>query len=107
MFNSHRPVHGTCGGGVCAAVPDTVPGSSGGQWWVAAGGRESPWVAAGEFWRMFEDEEGLYIEDLRTKETSKVLFGKDLAALESQIKEQQKIILTLSDRVKKLEERAR
>ncbi len=58
-------------------------------------------------WRMFEDEEGLYIEDLRTKETSKVLFGKDLAALESQIKEQQKIILTLSDRVKKLEERAR
>lgn len=58
-------------------------------------------------WRMFEDEEGLYVEDLRTKETSRVLFGKDLSALESKIEEQQRLIRTLADRVKKLEERVR
>ncbi len=38
-----------------------------------------------ELWRMFEDEKGLYLENLATNKVSKIFLEEDIAALKAQI----------------------
>ena len=52
-----------------------------------------------KLWRMFEDEEGLYVEKLSNGETF------NLHAMKNQIREQQDLILSLVEKVRKIEER--
>ena len=41
-----------------------------------------------KLWRMFEDENGLYLENLSTNETSKVFLEKDIESLKAELKEE-------------------
>jgi len=38
-----------------------------------------------KLWRMFEDEKGLYLENLKTGETSRIFMEKDIKALEERL----------------------
>ena len=65
-----------------------------------------------QLWRMFEDERGLYLENLKSGESSKVFLEKDLAELTKVIQEQQRTIKAqqqnisvLTEKVKTLEKR--
>jgi len=48
-----------------------------------------------KLWRMFEDEEGLYVENIKTKKVSKVFLEDDLASVKSEIEELRKEITKL------------
>jgi len=50
-----------------------------------------------KLWRMFEDEEGLYVENLKSGETFNFL------AMQKQLKEQHELILSLAEKVQALE----
>ncbi len=50
-----------------------------------------------KLWRMFEDEEGLYVEKIKNGETF------NLHAMQKQLKEQQELILSLAEKVQSLE----
>ncbi len=50
-----------------------------------------------KLWRMFEDEEGLYVENLKSGETFNFI------AMQKQLMEQQQLILSLAEKVQALE----
>ena len=48
-----------------------------------------------KLWRMFEEEDGLYLENLKTSKTSKIFLEEDLVSLKGEIEKLQKRIAQL------------
>ncbi|OAD21079.1 cell wall surface anchor family protein [Candidatus Thiomargarita nelsonii] len=49
-----------------------------------------------KLWRMFEDEKGLYLENMKTGETSRIFMEKDIKAMEERLSRLEAALLNIS-----------